>query len=160
MQHFNHAITALAVTLFLTLAANAQTIDQPSAFWTTGVRINQAKPFGLLGITKRMTSRLYQYTGADLGGTERSLTTQTAFRVTSPATWEIYALAGPQVETIQQGASPDETIDYLTASSGALLCYQRNESLAFFASFQYLWSSAPIIHWKFGFGILVPIDLT
>lgn len=160
MKNTRTALLTLATALFLTASATPQTPDSTSMFWTTGIRINQGQPFGLLGITKRLNSRLYQYTGADLGGIERSITTQTALRITKPATWTLFALIGPQVETIETDPTREQTTDYLTASTGAIITYHRNQTLSIFAGFQYLWTEADIKRWKLGLGILVPLDLS
>ena len=160
MRSLIAALLTVAAALFLTGSATPQTTDSTSAWWTTGIRINQGRPFGLLGITKQIGPRIFQYTGADFGGIERSLTTQTGIRITKPSRWELYGLLGPQIETVETDPTNETTIDYLTASTGALLNYNRNRSLSFFVGFQYLWTDATIKRWKFGLGILVPIDLS
>ena len=160
MKQLTAALLTLAVALFLTGSATPQTTDSTSAWWTTGIRINQGQPFGLLGITKQISSKLYQYTGADFGGVERSLTTQTALRITKPGRWELYGLLGPQIETVETDPTNEQTIDYLTASTGALLNYHKNRSISFFVAFQYLWTDATIKRWKIGIGVLVPLDLS
>jgi len=159
MRTLHQALLAATLCLLSTPAVIPNPPDSTSAYWTAGIRFNQGHPFGLLGVTKRLSTRTYQYIGADLGGVERSITTQTALRITHPAALTLHALIGPQIETISPDPTTDETIDYLTASTGAILSYHRNQSLSFFIGTQYLWSAAPIKHWKFALGLLIPIDL-
>lgn len=160
MKHVHQTLTALLAITILATTTASQTTDSASAYWTFGARINQGQLFGLLGVTKRLSSRIHQYTGADLGGIERSLTTQTAIRITKQGRWEVHGLIGPQIETIETNPTTELTVDYVTASTGALLIYQHNYTLSGFIGFQYLWTGADIKHWKFGLGLLLPIDLS
>lgn len=155
--------TAAMIAILSLASTQAQSLnpwDSATAYWTTGIRINQGEPFGIIGVTKKLSARIFQYTGADLGGVERSITTQTAIRITRPAKWELYAALGPQIETIETEPDAQGTIDYITASTGALITYHRNNTLTFTLGFQYLWTNATMKHWKFGLGLLIPIDLS
>lgn len=160
MRTFQLTAAAFALVAILTPITNALETDSASTWWTFGARINQGKPFGLIGVTKQLGPRIFQYTGADLGGVERSLTTQTAIRITRPAKFTLYGLAGPQIETIETNPTLEQTTDYLTASTGAILSYEKNPQLSAFIAFQYLWTNISMKRWKFGLGILVPIDLS
>ena len=117
------ALAALIGATILAQTTTGKTTDTVSAYWTTGARLNQGQLFGLIGVTKRLGKRLHQYTGADLGGEERSLTTQTAIRITQPGKWELHGLIGPQIETIETNPTNEQTLNYLTASTGALIVY-------------------------------------
>jgi hypothetical protein len=157
-------LPTLALLLCSAVTITAQTTDTTTAprtpwHWTTGIRINQGQPFGLIGVTKKLGPRVFQYAGADFGGIQRSMTTQTLVRITSPQKLELYALLGPQIETVLSDPDPQTTIDYLTGASGLLLNYNRNQNLSVWTAFTYLWTDAPIKRWKFGFGLTLPIDL-
>lgn len=160
-----HSIIIATAILLLCAITTPQTghtqteADSNGIHLTTGVRWNQAHPFGILGVTKRISSRIYQYTGFDLGGTERSVTTQTAIRLTPVRRWTLFAILGPQAETIEPEPDADQTITYLTGSTGLVLDYHRNQNLTAFAGISYLWTTADMVHWKFGFGVTLPLSL-
>lgn len=143
----------------------AQTPDSTSKqfnryHFTTGIRINQGHPFGVIGITKRMSNRIYEFAGADLGGTQRSVSTYTLITITKPAKLRLFGLLGPQVETVDPNPTDDATISYLTGATGLLLNYNRNDLYTAWLAVQYLWTNADLKHWKFGIGFTFPIDLS
>ena len=133
--------------------------DSADFYWTSGLRINQGKMYGMIGVTKPIGNRLLVYAGADLGGDNLAAFGQALFRITPPGRLELYAALGPQYEKVLEELTPDQAIEALTVATGAVVTYNPNERWSAWIGATYLHTGADINQWKFGLGFAFPFKL-
>ena len=163
MLTLNRNILPIALSIILlSSCASAQSPTPPDSFpayATFGVHVNQNLPYGLLGITIRTAQNLYAFSGSDLGGHNRAFYSLLAYRFFHSNKISLFAMIGPNVETVTPENTDPDPISYLTAATSISLAYQINPDIRIILAIQYLATDADIIHWKYALAIAMPLRI-
>lgn len=162
MTFYSNLIWRLLAFLAIPTLIIAQDIPKPDStdkYATFGVRINQKLPYGIIGVTIHTTGNLYFFSGTDLGGKDRAFFTMAAYRFFRSGKFSIFALIGPNSETITPDTPEAEPTTYLTAATSFALNYQVNPDLNTVIAISYLITDNEMIKWKFAFALSIPLRI-
>lgn len=158
LSRFWITIAILAVCLVLPISPKAQ----DSTFITqhyavSGIHVNQGITYGLFGILNQISNKFAIFTQADLGGFSQAYSTVSIYYIPIGTNLTLGAILGPQVELINENPDYEETITYLTGTSGLIIVQNISKTTGIWAGFRYLFSDSNIKPLKIGAGLIVKL---
>lgn len=151
-------MTILLLVLFSLLPIRCTMAQDSTSLFLSGVKMNDGRPYGMLGWVKDLSSRFQMYTVADVGGNNAALAELVHVRIYKHNRFTLLLNIGPNLELIT--ADPDFTDHdaYLSAATGATLQYDLQPSIQLHAGIMWLNPAHPPKPFKLFIGIALPLQ--
>jgi len=153
----NGATIALLI-VFLLLPIRCTMAQDSTSLFLSGIKMNDGRPYGMLGWVKDISARFQMYTVADVGGNNAALAELVHVRIYKHNSFTLLLNIGPNLELIT--ADPDFTDHdaYLSAATGATLQYDLQPSIQLHAGIMWLNPAHPPKPFKLFIGIALPLQ--
>jgi len=158
LSRFWITIAILAGCLVLPISPKAQTGTFTSEYFAvSGVHINQGITYGIFGIAKTISPKFSIFIQSELGGYSQAYSTVSIYYMPIGPKTTLGAILGPQVELINLNPDYEETLTYLTGTSGIIIVQNISKTTGIWAGFRYLFADGNIKPLKIGAGLIVKL---
>ena len=143
--------------MLLLLPFKCKAQDASSSEWISGIKINNARPYGMVGVIKTISSRFSLYNITDMGGNNVAFQSYVHYRFFTRSRHSLYINFGPNLELMTDSPDFENHDAFLSASSGLTYKFTSPGTASLHLGVVWLTPSGPPLPFKFFVGVSFPL---
>ena len=151
-------LTILLLVIFTMLPIRCTMAQDSTSLFLSGVKMNDGRPYGVLGWVKDVSPRFQLYTVADVGGNNAALAELVHIRIYKYKNLSFLLNIGPNLELITQDPDFTDHNAYLSAATGFTFQYNVQPSIQIHFGAMWLNPAHPPKPFKLFIGIALPLQ--
>jgi len=151
-------MTILLVVLFSLLPIRCTMAQDSTSLFLSGIKLNNNRPYGMIGWIKNLSPRVLLYTVADVGGNNAAFSELVHVRIYRFSKLSILLNIGSNLELITNDPDFTDHDSYLSAASGITLRYRFAPTGGIHFGVMWLTPAHPPLPIKLFLGVTFPMQ--